>query len=215
MTGPTAAEGATYTGLSVFLAVMIIQRGIELLLSWRNARRLRARGAREYGREHFPLFVALHVLLPLALIAEVLWAGARPDRAWPVWLALWLGAQGLRWSAIRALGDHWNVRIWVVPGAPLIACGPYRWLRHPNYLAVVVELFAGPLIFGAWRTALVLSLLDLLALAIRIPVEERALDQAITTWLRGRFGPARRGGIRAFHDRSGLPSERSRPRFRL
>jgi methyltransferase len=166
--------------LAAFLTIVTAERLAELTISRRNARRLVARGGREHGRSHFPLFVAIHVLLPLALIAEVLLAGARPPATWPLWLGLWLGAQGLRWSAMRALGEHWNVRVWVVPGAPRVTTGPYRWLRHPNYLAVVIELLAGPLLFGAWRTALGFTLLNLVALAIRIPVEERALTGVAT-----------------------------------
>jgi methyltransferase len=77
----------------------------------------------------------------------------------------------------RALGERWTVRIWVVPGLAPVTRGPYRWLRHPNYLAVAVELATGALLFGAWRTALAATALYLAALAIRIPVEERALAE--------------------------------------
>ena len=120
----------------------------------------------------------VHVLFPLALIAEVLGLGVRPPGAWPLWLALFLAAQVLRVAAIRALGERWHVRIWVVPGMPLVRRGPYRFLRHPNYLVVVLELLAAPMMFGAWRTALAISALNLAALAIRIPAEERALAAA-------------------------------------
>ena len=92
-----------------------------------------------------------------------------------MWLGLWLSAQALRVAAIRALGERWSVRIWVIPGAPLVRSGPYRYLRHPNYLAVVVELLAASLLFGAWRTALGLSALNLVALRWRIRAEEAAL----------------------------------------
>ena len=127
---------------------------------------------------HFPLLVALHTLYPLALIAEVVVLGARPGPAWPLWLGLWVAAQVLRVVAIRTLGDRWNVRIWVVPGEPRVRRGLYRWLPHPNYLAVVVELLSGPLLFGAWRTALLISALNALALRVRIRAEEAALAEA-------------------------------------
>jgi methyltransferase len=164
--------------LGVVLALLVGQRVAELAISARNVRRLRSRGAREYGRGHFPWLVLLHVLFLTGLAAEVLWLGARPGRFWPLWLGLWIGAQALRLSAIHALGDSWNVGIWVVPGAPLVRRGPYRWLRHPNYLAVVVELLAAPLLLGAWRTALAVSILDLAVLRVRIRAEVAALASA-------------------------------------
>jgi methyltransferase len=161
--------------LGLFLAVVVLQRLAEMAISARNARRMKARGARESGSGHFPLIVLVHVLYPLALAVEVLWLGARPGPLWPLWLAFWLAAQALRYSSIRALGEHWNVRILVLPGVPLVHRGPYRWLRHPNYLAVVVELIAGPMIFGAWRTALLISALDGIVLWVRIRAENWAL----------------------------------------
>ena len=164
--------------LAVFLGFLILQRISELILSARNAARLRARGAREHGRGHYPALVVLHTLFPIALAAEVLRLGARPGAWAPIWLAVWVGAQALRYSAIRALGESWNTRVLVVPGAALVKRGPYRWLRHPNYVAVVLELLAAPLMFGAWRTALVFSLANLLLLRIRIDCEERALEAA-------------------------------------
>jgi methyltransferase len=97
-----------------------------------------------------------------------------------LWLGAWLGAQALRVWAIASLGAFWNVRVWVLPGTAPIARGPYRWLRHPNYIAVAAEFVAGPIMFGAWRTALVFSLLNAVAMMVRIPVEERALAWAAT-----------------------------------
>ncbi|HET9325920.1 MAG TPA: isoprenylcysteine carboxylmethyltransferase family protein [Candidatus Eisenbacteria bacterium] len=161
--------------LGLFLTVIVFQRMVELSISARNSRRLKRRGAREHGRWHFPLLVVVHVLYPLLLAAEVGGWGTEPGPWWPLWLGLWLAAQALRFSAIRELGEHWNVRILVVPGAPLVRTGPYRWLRHPNYVAVVIELMAGPMLFGAWRTALLISALNAIALTIRIRAEERAL----------------------------------------
>jgi methyltransferase len=163
--------------LAAYFVVVGVQRAVELGLSRRNLRRLAARGAREYGARHFPMFVALHALYPVALVAEVA-GGARPGPAWPLWLGAWLAAQALRIAAIVALGERWNVRIVVVPGEPPLRRGIYRWLAHPNYLAVALEFVAAPLMFGAWRTALAASLANLLAMAVRIPAEERALREA-------------------------------------
>ncbi len=176
MKAPTL-DGPVAT-LLAFLGFLILQRIAELVLSARNAARLRARGARESGREHYRWIVALHTLFPIALAAEVLVLGARPGRWAAVWFGMWLAAQGLRYAAIRALGEHWCTRILVVPGAPLVKRGPYRWLRHPNYLAVVLELLAAPLMFSAWRTAVAFTLANLVLLRIRIRSEERALDTA-------------------------------------
>ena len=161
--------------LAGYLALTTLQRFGELALARHNGRRLRALGAREYGRGHFPAIVALHTLLPIALTAEVLLLHARPGALAPLWLGLWVAAQALRYSAVQALGPFWNVRVLVVPGMPRVRRGPYRWLAHPNYVAVVTEMFAGPMLFGAWRTAIVFSLLDLLVLRVRIRCEEQAL----------------------------------------
>ena len=158
-----------------FTLALVAQRLVELRISARHVVLLRARGAIEHGREHFPLFVLVHALLPLGMLAETAWLGARPGPLWPLWLALLAGAQVLRYAAIRALGPYWNVRVWVVPGAPRVRTGPYRRLRHPNYVAVVVELIAAPMLFGAWRTAIVVSALNAIALWVRIRCEERAL----------------------------------------
>lgn len=161
--------------LAVYVVVLAVQRVAELVHSAHNERRLRARGAIEHGAGHFPWIVALHALYPVLLAAEVLALGARPGPAWPLWLLLWLVAQALRYAAVATLGERWTVRIWVLPGAPLVRRGPYRWLRHPNYVAVILELVAAPMMFGAWRTAFVVSVLNLLALRARIRQEESAL----------------------------------------
>lgn len=161
--------------LLAFLGFLVLQRMAELMLAGRNARLLRARGARESGASHYKWLVILHTLFPIALATEVMVLGARPGLLAPLWLSAWLAAQLLRYAAIRALGEYWNTRILVVPGAPLVRRGIYRWLRHPNYVAVVLELLAAPLMFGAWRTALLFSLTNLVLLRIRIRCEEQAL----------------------------------------
>jgi len=165
--------------LVVFLVAFGAQRASELILSARHTRRLLAQGAREHGRRHYRWLVALHALFPVAIVLEVVVLGARPNALAPLWLALWLGAQLLRWASMRALGERWTTRVLVLPGAPLVRRGPYRWMRHPNYLAVVVELIAAPLIFGAWRTSLVFSLANAPLLRVRIRSEERALAAAV------------------------------------
>ena len=164
--------------LALFLGLTLLQRAAELFLSARNTRRVRALGGVEHGAGHFPLLVLVHVLWPVALVAEVVALGTGPGPLWPAWLGLWLGAQALRYLTIRALGGRWTVRILVIPGMPLVRRGPYRWMAHPNYVAVAIELIAGSLLFGAWRTAAGISLVNLVALSIRIQVEEAALAGA-------------------------------------
>jgi methyltransferase len=156
------------------------ERLAELIVSARNARWSFARGGVEYGRGHFPPMVALHTGLLVACLLEV-WLGDRPFLPWLGWpaFALVLASQALRWWCIGMLGPRWNTRVIVVPGLPLVHKGPYRWLSHPNYVAVVVEGIALPLVHTAWITALVFTVLNaVLLLAVRIPCEERALRDA-------------------------------------
>ena len=169
-----------------FLALFAAERGAELALSLRNARRALARGAVEVGRGHYPAMVAVHALFLAACAAEAL---ARPEPPPPMALAAAggaLAAQALRWWAVRALGDRWNTRVLVVPGAAPATGGPYRYLRHPNYLAVTVEMACLPLAWGSWRTALLFSAANAVLLAVRIPAEEAALGEAWRRVFEGR-----------------------------
>ena len=171
-------DPAVRLGLGLMVAVLALQRVSELLISRRHEELLRERGAVEFGREQFPWFVALHVGLPLGIIAEVLFLGARPGEDWPWMLLLLAVAALLRAASIRALGDRWHVRVRVIPGEPPMTHGVYRLLRHPNYFAVILECAALPLLFGAWRTAIAASVLNLVLLAMRIRLEEEALAWA-------------------------------------
>jgi len=158
------------------LAFVVLQRILELRLAQANLRWALSQGAREYGREHYPLFFLLHIGWMLGWLLEGL-ARQQLSPIWWLWLALFVLAQGLRYWAIQSLGRYWNTRIIIVPGAKKITSGPYRYLRHPNYLAVALELLSLPLIFNAWITALAATLLNaLLLLTIRIPAEEKALS---------------------------------------
>lgn len=156
------------------------ERLVELVVSKRHARWALARGGREYGRGHYPFMVALHTALLAGCLAEV-WLLDRPFLPWLGWpmLALVLASQEMRWWCVAALGPRWNTLVIVVPGLPLVDRGPYRFLRHPNYLAVVVEGIALPLVHTAWLTALIFTLLNFAVLAVRIRVEDRALAEAV------------------------------------
>ena len=152
------------------------ERVAELVVSARNARWSFARGGVEYGRRHFPPMVALHTGLLLACLAEV-WFAGRPFIPWLGWpmLVLVLASQALRWWCIATLGPRWNTRVIVVRDLPLVTGGPYRWFTHPNYVAVVVEGFALPLVHTAWVTALAFTVLNAWLLVVRIRCENRAL----------------------------------------
>lgn len=159
-----------------FVAAIGVERLGELWLSRRNARLAAARGGIEVAAGHYRVMAALHTLFLLAAPAEViLLARPFPGAFGFVALALALSAQALRYWAIATLGPRWNVRVIVVPGEPPVTSGPYRFLRHPNYLAVVIEMAAIPLVHGAWLTALVFSLANALLLRVRIRAEEAAL----------------------------------------
>ncbi|MBU5424232.1 isoprenylcysteine carboxyl methyltransferase family protein [Cellulomonas hominis] len=164
----------------LLVALTAVERLAELVVSARNARWSFARGGVESGRGHFPAMVALHTGLLVACVVEV-HAADRPFLPWLGWpaLVLVLASQGLRWWCIATLGPRWNTRVIVVPGLPLVHRGPYRWLSHPNYVAVVVEGLALPLVHTAWVTALGFTVLNaVLLLGFRIPAEERALAAA-------------------------------------
>jgi len=158
------------------LGAFALERLRELGRSRRNAANLRARGAVERGRRHYPAMVAMHALLFVCCVAERLML--RRQAPAPVAYAALIGLGGayaLRRSAVRALGDRWTTRILVLPDAPLVTGGPYRHLRHPNYVAVAIEVAAVPLAGGCVLTAVAFSAINALVLAIRIRAEERAL----------------------------------------
>ena len=160
----------------VFLALFAAVRIAELLLSRRNARIAFSRGGVEAGAGHFRWMAAVHALFLPACAAEVLLL-RRPFPGALGWTCAGLAvlSQALRWWSIASLGWRWNVRVIVVPSEPPLRRGPYRALRHPNYVAVTVEMACVPLAHGAFLTAAVFSLLDALLLRVRIHVEERAL----------------------------------------
>jgi methyltransferase len=160
----------------LLVAAVGVERLAELVVATRNARWAFAHGGVESGRGHYPVMAAMHAAFLVACVAEVAVAD-RPFLPWLGWpmLALVVASQALRWWCVATLGHQWNTRVIVVPGLPLVSAGPYRWLRHPNYVAVVVEVVALPLVHTAWVTALVFTLANAAVLAVRIPVEERAL----------------------------------------
>jgi methyltransferase len=163
----------------LLVAAVAVERVAELVVARRNERWSTARGAIVTGQGHYPAMVALHTGLLVGCPAEV-WLADRtfaPALAWPMLAAL-AGAQALRWWCIGTLGPRWNTRVMVVPGLPLVTSGPYRLLRHPNYVAVVAEGAALPLVHTAWAAAAVFTVLNAALLTVRIRCENRALATA-------------------------------------
>lgn len=162
-----------YTGLLLAVAA---ERVAELVVSQRHLSWARRRGAIESGQGHYPPMVTLHLGLLIGCLVEVNLLD-RPFVAWlgaPMVVVL-AAAQALRWWCIRTLGPQWNTRVVVVPGVALVRSGPYRWLRHPNYVAVVAEGVALPLVHSAWLTAGVFTVLNAGLLTVRIRCENRLL----------------------------------------
>jgi methyltransferase len=155
----------------IILALVAMQRLSELPLARRNTKALLARGAIEIGAGHYPLIVLLHALWLLAILWQL------PDPVtinWPL-VAVFMVLQGLRLWVVATLGIYWTTRIISLPGAPLVRRGPYRLMRHPNYLAVVGEIAVLPLVFGEVWVALGFSLANAVLLAWRIHLEETGL----------------------------------------
>ncbi|MEV6211988.1 isoprenylcysteine carboxyl methyltransferase family protein [Kitasatospora sp. NPDC051914] len=165
-----------YTLLVLLVAA---ERLAELAVARRNAAWSLARGGTEHGRGHYPPMVLLHKALLVGCLLEPVLADRpfTPALGVPMLLVV-VAAQGLRWWCIASLGPRWNTRVIVVPGLPLVTRGPYRWLRHPNYLAVMAEGAALPLVHSAWVTASAFTVLNLWLLGARIRCEEAALGGA-------------------------------------
>ncbi len=169
----------TRLAYSLLIALVAVERGIELVISRRNGKRARARGAIEAGHSHYPAMVALHAAFLAACPLEVWLIGRpwRPALGIPM-LGLVLAAQAVRYWVIHALQGRWTTNVLYVPGDARITTGPYRWIRHPNYVAVTVEMAALPLVHTAWLAALVFSAANALLLTVRIKAEERLLEEA-------------------------------------
>lgn len=159
------------------MALIGLERLAELVVAKRNAAWSFAQGGREYGRGHYPVMVALHTGFLLGCIVEARWV--QPPTLWVsvVCGVAALGCQAVRWWVITTLGPRWNTRVIIVPGLPRIVGGPFRYLPHPNYVAVVVEGIVLPGMAGAWVTALVFTLCNALLLRTRIAVENQALAE--------------------------------------
>ena len=160
-------------GSLLLLGFVTVQRLAELAWNRGNEARLRAAGAVEAGAAHYPVMVVLHAAW---LAALWLWGLNRP-LVWP-WVLVYVVLQGGRAWVLATLGRRWTTRVFVTPGETLVRRGPYRFVSHPNYVVVALEIFVLPLAFGLWRVALGFGVANLLLLAWRIRVEDRALTAA-------------------------------------
>jgi methyltransferase len=163
----------------LFILAIGVQRLVELVVARRNAKWSITHGGIEFGRVHYPAMVSMHSLLLVSCIVEV-WVLGRPLIGWLGWpmLVVVVLSTVVRWRCVAALGKHWNSRLIVIPGAPLVRDGPYRCVRHPNYTAVAAEVAALPLVHSAWLTAIVFSIANALVLSVRIRAENAALGYA-------------------------------------
>lgn len=160
----------------LLIIAVALERVAELVLSARNLAWSRARGGVEFGAHHYPAMVALHTALLVGCLVEpvTLHRPFLPALGWPM-LVVVLAGQSLRWWCIATLGHQWNTRVVVIRGAPLVMRGPYRYFSHPNYVAVVLEGVALPLVHTAWITACVFTMLNAALLRTRVKVENAAL----------------------------------------
>ena len=161
---------------TLLVGVVAVERLVELVVAKRNLAWSRAHGGMEFGSGHYPAMVTLHTGFLVGCLAEVYLLNRPflPVLGWSM-LAIVVAAQLLRWWCITTLGTQWNTRVVVVPGAPRVTGGPYRFFSHPNYVAVIAEGFALPLVHSAWITAVVFTVLNGVLLNRRIAVENSAL----------------------------------------
>lgn len=189
----------TREAFTLLVVAVALQRLWELRRSARHEAALRARGGREHAAGQMPWMRALHASWLVAMLLET-WALETPFVPWLAAIAgaLFVIGQALRLAAMRALGPRWTVTVITVPGERAVESGIFRFVRHPNYLGVVLEIFALPLLHGAWITALAFTLANAALLRARVAAEERALesdsDYAAAHGARPRFVPGLDGG---------------------
>ena len=159
----------------ILIAVIILQRFVELFIARRNENILKAKGALEFDKNGYRVIFLMHIAFFISLVSEKLLLYRELNKFWILFLFLFLVAQFIRYWAIKSLGIHWNTKILVIPNNKLVTKGPYKYLRHPNYITVIIEIGVIPLIFSCYITAALFSLLNLLLLKRRIRIEEDAL----------------------------------------
>jgi methyltransferase len=161
----------------LFLAILAIQRIVELIIARKNEKWMKNQGAKEYGQKHYRAMVLIHFAFFVSLLIEggIFHSGIHP--LWEFLLTIFLLTQAGRIWVISSLGRYWNTKIIVLPHAEVVASGPYKLFRHPNYLIVTIELMIVPLIFNAYWTMVIFAVLNQLILFMRILIEEHALKR--------------------------------------
>ncbi|MFP7230483.1 isoprenylcysteine carboxyl methyltransferase family protein [Bacillus subtilis] len=161
----------------LLIAILIAQRAAEMAVARQNEQKVKKQGAIEFGENHYPYIIIMHILFFLSLIAEVLLLNKQPSSWWIGIAATILIVQAVRYWALCSLGTYWNTKILVVPGAELVKKGPYRWMKHPNYTVVILEILLIPLLYQAYVTMSLFSVLNAALLTIRIRAEDKALEE--------------------------------------
>lgn len=161
----------------LLFSLLIVQRLTELFIARKNEKWMRYRGGVEHGSEHYPFIVALHILFLLSLLLEVEIFDRNITDIWYILVPILLLTQIMRYWSVVSLGNYWNTKIIIVPNDIVISKGPYQFIKHPNYVVVAVEILIIPLLFHAYLTALLFTLLNIIMMSIRIPAEETALQK--------------------------------------
>lgn len=161
----------------LLIGLVILQRLVELAVAKRNEKWIVSEGGYEVGAAHYPWMILLHSSFFIALLAEVLLVNPGISSIWGFLLPLFLLVQAARIWCLCSLGRFWNTKIMILPHATIVKKGPYRIIRHPNYLVVTMELIILPLLLNAYFTAILFTLLNIWMLSVRIPVEEKALTK--------------------------------------
>lgn len=160
----------------IFLSVIIVQRILELILSKRNENYLKSQGAIEHDKNGYKYIVLMHNLFFISFLLEFTLLERELNQYWGILLIIFIFTQLLRYWAIFSLKKRWNTKIFVLPNTEVINSGPYKYYKHPNYIAVIVEIAVIPLLFSCYYTAIVFSILNLIVLKRRVRIEEKALN---------------------------------------
>lgn len=160
----------------IFFAFLVSQRALELLLAKRNEQIVKSKGALEFDRDGYKYIVAMHVAFFISLVLEKFSLQRELNKFWVLFLLIFLIAQILRYWAISSLGVYWNTKVLVIPDSQRTTMGPYKYLKHPNYIAVIAEIAVIPLIFSCYLTSILFSIINLILVRRRIEIEENALE---------------------------------------
>ncbi|BAC13703.1 hypothetical conserved protein [Oceanobacillus iheyensis HTE831] len=161
--------------LTILFVFIILQRLIELIIASKNEQWMLAKGGVEIEPHQHKWFIMVHGLFFISIIVELILSNASIPELFILWFSLFIATQFVRIWSITSLGKYWNTKIIILPGSTLVKRGPYKYVKHPNYIIVGIELFVIPMMFGAYWTAVIFPFFHLILMSIRIPAEEKAL----------------------------------------